>query len=177
MKQPIKYNWFFLFILTFLAVAVFFVAMTGWRIGRTNDSPGRDSAMAGQAMAPDREKSPVGTGDFTSDGPAGVRSGKPGTEELKPADPDSLAVLADACAEYWSDLSGAERDAGYDTTRPFAGIHVHRPGEKLTSYGGEESDSSTAAGSKGKEGYKLVPSPGKYRVRVAEMTDDRAGSH
>jgi hypothetical protein len=174
MKKPVKYNWLALFSLTSLALAVFFVAMTGWRVGGTNDSPGPDSAMAGQAITSDREKSPVGTGNFIADIPVGVRAGKPGNENIKPADLDSQA---DACAEYRRDLPDAERDAGYDTTRPFAGIHWDRAGQKLTSTGGKESGSSIEAGSKGKGGDKLVSSPGKYRVRGDEMTDYQAVSH
>jgi hypothetical protein len=177
MKKPVKYNWFALFSMTFLALAIFFVVMTGWHAGRMNDLREPDSAMAGQASSPDWEKSPVGMGDFTSDGRAGVRSGKPGTEDLKPANPDSLAILADASAEYWRDLLDTERDTGVDTTRAFTGNIGDRPGKKLNSDGGKGADPGVAAGSKGKEGDKLVSLRGTRQVRVEEMTDDQAVSH
>jgi hypothetical protein len=49
-KKPLKYNWYALFLLTFLVMAIFFVALTGWRVGRPDNESGPDSAMAGSAV-------------------------------------------------------------------------------------------------------------------------------
>ena len=177
MNKPLKYNWFALFSLAFLAMAIFFAAMTDWHVGRSNDSPGLDSAMAGQAEAPDRNESPVGTGNFTADDPAGVRAGKPRPENIKPAGRDSLSILMEANADYWRDLSDADRNAGNDTARPSACNKEDRPGKKPISDGKKETETGIAAGSKGKGGDKLVSSPGKYQVRVNKTTDDQAVLH
>jgi hypothetical protein len=177
MKKPLKYNWYALFSLTFLIMATFFVALTGWRFGSPNHESGPDSAMAGEAAAPDREMSPAGTGDFTADGRARVRADKPEAEELKQSDLDSLSVLVADYDDYWRELSNAEWGVGSDSDRASGGNNADRPEQKPAPDGRKETGPSIAIGSAGKNDDSPARSPGGYQARLDDMTDDQTVPH
>ncbi len=100
MKRPLKYNWFALFFMTSLVVAIFFVAMTGWRIDGSNDASASDVATAGWAATP--LPASVWTAVDVPGTPDGIHAARSGIEKLKALERDGLP-LPDNYTDYSGD--------------------------------------------------------------------------
>jgi hypothetical protein len=95
MKQPLKYNWFALFFLTILVIAVFFTAMTGWHFGSMNGAAASDAATADRAMAPFSVASTIRPAGDAPKAAAAILAARSGMKELKAVDKDGLPLPDD----------------------------------------------------------------------------------